>query len=204
LADDLPLLSQTLFLVSALHQRHCTRQVRVRLVMTSVKINETIRFADYELNPQTYRLSRAGHTLRLERIPTEILIFLIERKGELVSREKIAEKIWGKDVFVDTDNSINGAVRKIRQALKDDAEQPRFIQTITGRGYRFVGDIAGSESVSISPSSGNGFAPTVSSTALPQASSGTATDSSPPRASCGRGLWSRQRCLSCSWCLWQD
>jgi DNA-binding response OmpR family regulator len=104
--------------------------------MASVNINETIRFADYELNPQTYRLSRAGHTLRLERIPTEILIFLIERQGELVSREQIAEKIWGKDVFVDTDNSINGAVRKIRQALKDDAEQPRFIQTITG------GDIA--------------------------------------------------------------
>src|SRR5690348_6438061 len=86
--------------------------------MTSVKINEIIRFADYELNPQTYRLSRAGNTLRLERIPTEILIFLIERKGELVTREKIAERIWGKDVFVDTDNSINGAIRKIRQALK--------------------------------------------------------------------------------------
>jgi TolB-like protein/DNA-binding winged helix-turn-helix (wHTH) protein/Tfp pilus assembly protein PilF len=149
--------------------------------MASVNINETIRFADYELNPQTYRLSRAGHTLRLERIPTEILIFLIERKGELVSREKIAEKIWGKDVFVDTDNSINGAVRKIRQALKDDAEQPRFIQTITGRGYRFVGDIVGRESASLTPSRGNGFAPIVSRAALPQASSATAADSSPQR-----------------------
>ena len=135
--------------------------------MASVNINETIRFADYELNPQTYRLSRAGHTLRLERIPTEILIFLIERKGELVTREKIAERIWGKDVFVDTDNSINGAIRKIRQALKDDAEQPRFIQTITGRGYRFIGDIAESESVSITPSSGNGIAPMGSHRAAP-------------------------------------
>jgi len=149
--------------------------------MTSVKINEIIRFADYELNPQTYRLSRAGNTLRLERIPTEILIFLIERKGELVTREKIAERIWGKDVFVDTDNSINGAIRKIRQALKDDAEQPRFIQTITGRGYRFIGDIAESESVSITPSSGNGIAPMDSHTVLPQANSRTAVDSSPHR-----------------------
>jgi TolB-like protein/DNA-binding winged helix-turn-helix (wHTH) protein/Tfp pilus assembly protein PilF len=150
--------------------------------MASVNINETIRFADYELNPQTYRLSRAGHTLRLERIPTEILIFLIERQGELVSREQIAEKIWGKDVFVDTDNSINGAVRKIRQALKDDAEQPRFIQTITGRGYRFIGDIEESESAASTPSNGNGFAsPTISSSVPAQASSATAADSSPQR-----------------------
>src|SRR5207249_6540693 len=121
-------------------------------VLASVNINETIRFADYELNPQTYRLSRAGHTLRLERIPTEILIFLIERQGELVSREQIAEKIWGKDVFVDTDNSINGAVRKLRQALKDDAEQPRFIQTITGRRCRFIGDIEVMESAATTAS----------------------------------------------------
>jgi TolB-like protein/DNA-binding winged helix-turn-helix (wHTH) protein/Tfp pilus assembly protein PilF len=113
--------------------------------MAPLNVRETIRFGDYELDPQTCRLSRQGRVLKLERIPTEILLFLIEHKGELVSREQIADRIWGKDVFLDTDNSINGAIRKIRQVLKDDAEQPRFVQTITGRGYRFIGAITESE-----------------------------------------------------------
>jgi TolB-like protein/DNA-binding winged helix-turn-helix (wHTH) protein len=109
--------------------------------MESAKLNQSIRFADFELNAQTYRLTHLGRSVKLERIPSEILIFLIERKGELVTREQIVERIWGKDVFLDTDNSINGAIRKIRQALRDDAEQPRFIQTISGRGYRFIADL---------------------------------------------------------------
>src|SRR4029077_13245041 len=62
----------------------------------------------------------------------------IEERGQLVTRDRIIERIWGKDVFLDTDNSINAAIRKIRQVLKDDPEQPRFVQTITGRGYRFI------------------------------------------------------------------
>src|SRR4051794_41808584 len=70
-------------------------------------------------------------------------MFLTERPGELVSREQIAERIWGKGTFLDTDNSINGAVRKIRQVLEDDPEKPRFVQTITGRGYRFVAPVRG-------------------------------------------------------------
>ena len=103
-----------------------------------------IRFGDeLELDRSAYQLRRAGRLLKLERIPLEILLFLTERPGQLVSREQIAERIWGKGTFLDVDNSINGAVRKIRQALKDDPEQPRFIQTITGRGYRFVAPILG-------------------------------------------------------------
>src|SRR5438046_10259052 len=68
-------------------------------------------------------------------------MLLTERPGELVSREQIAERVWGKGTFLDTDNSINGAVRKIRQVLEDDPEKPRFVQTITGRGYRFVAPV---------------------------------------------------------------
>jgi TolB-like protein/DNA-binding winged helix-turn-helix (wHTH) protein/Tfp pilus assembly protein PilF len=109
--------------------------------MESIKLNESVRFADFELNPQTYRLSRHRRALKLERIPTEILIFLIEHKGELVTREQIVERIWGRNAFLDTDNSLNGAIRKIRQALRDDAEKPCFIQTITGHGYRFIADL---------------------------------------------------------------
>src|SRR4029077_17552788 len=83
----------------------------------------------------------AGRLLKLERIPMEVLLLLIEQRGQLVSREQIVERIWGKDVFLDTDNSINAAIRKIRQVLKDDPEQPRFVQTLTGRGYRFIAPV---------------------------------------------------------------
>ena len=62
----------------------------------------------------------------------ELLILLVQRGGELVSREEIAERLWGKDVFVDVDHSINTAIRKIRQVLKDDPEKPRFVETVVG------------------------------------------------------------------------
>ena len=71
----------------------------------------------------------------------EVLLLLAERRGQLVTREEIIEKLWGKDVFLDTDNAINTAIRKIRQILKDDPEQPRFVQTITGKGYRFIAPV---------------------------------------------------------------
>ncbi|HKV81177.1 MAG TPA: protein kinase [Candidatus Sulfotelmatobacter sp.] len=96
---------------------------------------------DFELDPRAYELRRGGRSLKLERIPMELLLLLVEQRGQLVTREQIIEKIWGKDVFLDADTSINSAVRKIRQVLKDDPEQPRFIQTVTGRGYRFIASI---------------------------------------------------------------
>jgi TolB-like protein/DNA-binding winged helix-turn-helix (wHTH) protein/Tfp pilus assembly protein PilF len=112
-----------------------------------------VRFGeDFELDLQAYRLLRAGRALRLERIPMEILLLLVERRGQIVSREEIVQRVWGKDVFLDTDNSINGAIRKIRQALRDDPEQPRFIQTITGQGYRFIAPVV-SEAKDVSASS---------------------------------------------------
>jgi len=92
-----------------------------------------------EVDPQGYEVRRGGRTVRLERIPMEILLLLLERRPELVTRDQIAEKIWGPEVFVDTGNSINAAMFKIRQALRDDPENPRFIRTITGKGYRFIG-----------------------------------------------------------------
>jgi len=104
-----------------------------------VKIQQRIKIADdLEIDPQSYELCNSGNVFKLERIPAEILLFLIEKRGQLVTREEIAAHSWGKNVFLDTENSINVAIRKIRHALQDDAEQPRFIQTITGRGYRFI------------------------------------------------------------------
>jgi TolB-like protein/DNA-binding winged helix-turn-helix (wHTH) protein len=107
-----------------------------------VGIRNAIRFGeDFELDLQSYKLRRSGRALKLERIPMEVLLFLVEQRGQLVTREQIVEKIWGKGVFLDTDNSINGAIRKIRQVLRDDPGQPRFVQTITGKGYRFIAEV---------------------------------------------------------------
>ncbi len=92
----------------------------------------------FELDLGAYELRRAGRAVKLPRIPMEVLLLLMEQRGNLVTREQIIERIWGKEIFVDTDNSINAAIRKIRQALRDDSLEPRFIQTVTGRGYRFI------------------------------------------------------------------
>ncbi|HWX56365.1 MAG TPA: winged helix-turn-helix domain-containing protein [Verrucomicrobiae bacterium] len=101
-----------------------------------------VRFGqDFELDLRVGELRRSGRLLKLEHIPTEMLRLLIEQKEQLVSRDQIIERIWGKDVFLDTDNSINAAIRKIRQVLKDDPAKPRFVQTITGRGYRFIAQV---------------------------------------------------------------
>jgi TolB-like protein/DNA-binding winged helix-turn-helix (wHTH) protein len=109
-------------------------------------IRQTIRFGDdFEFDSGSYRLHRAGRALKLERIPLEILFLLIEQKGQIITREQIVERVWGKNVSLDTDNSINGAIRKIRHVLKDDAEGPRFIQTISGQGYRFIAPVADAE-----------------------------------------------------------
>jgi TolB-like protein/DNA-binding winged helix-turn-helix (wHTH) protein/Tfp pilus assembly protein PilF len=103
---------------------------------------DLVKFGDdFEFDRRAYELRRAGSSLKLERIPMELLSILLERRGELVSRDEIVERIWGKDVFLDTDNSINAAVRKIRYALKDDPERPRFLQTVTAKGYRFIAQV---------------------------------------------------------------
>src|SRR5258707_319074 len=97
---------------------------------------------DLELDRGAYELRRSGKALRLSRIPMELLLLLVDRRGDLVTREEIVERLWGKDVFLDTDNSINAAIRKLRQILDDDPEQPQFIHTVTGRGYRFVAPVS--------------------------------------------------------------
>ena len=106
---------------------------------------------DLELDPRAYELRRAGRPLKLERIPMELLLLLVELRGRLVTREQIIERVWGKDVFLDADTSINSAIRKIRTVLKDDPEQPKFIQTVTGRGYRFIGGVTAIVPLTLAP-----------------------------------------------------
>ena len=112
------------------------------MASTPVREQQSIRFGeDYELDLRPRRLRRGSHVLKLERIPLEILVLLVEHKDEIVTRDEIVSRVWGKGVFLDTDNSIRGAIRKLRQALKDDADSPRFIQTVTGQGYRFIAPV---------------------------------------------------------------
>jgi eukaryotic-like serine/threonine-protein kinase len=99
-------------------------------------------FGDFRLDCSRFELYRAGRSLKLERKPMELLILLAERNGDLVTRSEIAERLWDREIFVDTEHGINTAIRKIRQVLRDDAEQPRFLLTVTGKGYRFVGTLA--------------------------------------------------------------
>jgi len=97
-----------------------------------------IRFEDFELSRATYELRRGGRAIHLERIPLELLLLLVERRGQLVTRQEILAQVWGKGVVIDADNAINTAIRKIRQALRDDPENPRLLFTVPARGYRFL------------------------------------------------------------------
>ena len=104
-----------------------------------------VRFDDFVLDWGRFQLSRAGQLVRLEGLPLQLLMFLIEKKGQLVTREQIASELWGKDVFVDVEQGINTAIRKVRKALNDDSEQPQYLQTVVGRGYRFIASTCGDE-----------------------------------------------------------
>jgi TolB-like protein/DNA-binding winged helix-turn-helix (wHTH) protein/Tfp pilus assembly protein PilF len=95
-------------------------------------------FGDFRLDCGRFELRRNGRSVRLERKPMELLILLAGRDGQLVTRIEIARHLWESEVFVDTEHGINTAIRKIRQVLADDPEQPRFVQTVTGMGYRFI------------------------------------------------------------------
>ena len=77
----------------------------------------------------------------MERQPLDLLIYLVQRKGQLITRQEIIDKLWGKDVFVDVDGGINAAIRKIRSALRDNPANPSYLETVVGKGYRFVGDV---------------------------------------------------------------
>jgi TolB-like protein/DNA-binding winged helix-turn-helix (wHTH) protein len=105
-------------------------------------VDTAFEFGEFRLDCGRFELYRAGSSVKLERKPLELLILLVQREGQLVTREEIAHHLWGSEVFVDTEHGINTAIRKIRHALRDDPEQPRFVETVTGKGYRFAATAA--------------------------------------------------------------
>ncbi len=99
------------------------------------------QFGDFRLDCGAFQLLRDGSSLRVERKPMELLILLVSREGQLVTRSEIADRLWASEVFVDTEHGINTAIRKLRYLLHDDPDHPLFIQTVVGMGYRFIAPI---------------------------------------------------------------
>ena len=101
-------------------------------------VSDTFNFGEFELDVAAFSLRRAGERLKLEKIPMEVLILLVSHRGALVGRKDIRQSLWGPRVFIEHDSAINTAIRKIRHALDDDADMPRFVETVVGKGYRFI------------------------------------------------------------------
>ncbi len=101
-------------------------------------MENVFRFARFEADRERYQLRSGSRTIKLERIPLELLFLLLEHREKLVSREQIVARLWCDESFMDTERSINTAVRKIRRALGDDPRDPRFVETVVGKGYRFI------------------------------------------------------------------
>jgi DNA-binding winged helix-turn-helix (wHTH) protein/tetratricopeptide (TPR) repeat protein len=118
----------------------------------------TLRFDVFTLDLRAGELYRSGHKIKLQEQPFRILAMLLAQPGQVVTREQLRERLWPQDTFVDFDHSLNTAVKKLRLALNDDADKPRFIETLPKRGYRFVG-------------------PAEESMGVPESSSGSATGS---------------------------
>jgi DNA-binding winged helix-turn-helix (wHTH) protein len=110
-----------------------------------------VRFDDFQLDYGRFQLCCRGVPVRLEGLPLQLLMFLVENRGQLVTREQIAAALWSKDVFVDVEQGINTAIRKIRRALADDADEPQYLQTVVGRGYRFVAPTAEEDATGAAP-----------------------------------------------------
>ena len=104
-----------------------------------------IEFENFVIDTAAYQLRRGKRVIKLERLPMELLLLLVERRGALVSRHDIVARLWGGNVFVDIENGINTAVRKLRLALHDDPRHPRYIETVAAKGYRFVAPIFSSQ-----------------------------------------------------------
>src|SRR5215471_7327225 len=102
-----------------------------------------IRFGLFEADLAAGELRKNGLQVKLQDRPFEILAILLEHPGEVVSREELRRRLWPADTFVDFDHSLNAAVKRLRDALRDSADNPRFIETLARRGYRFMAPVAG-------------------------------------------------------------
>ena len=108
-----------------------------------------VRFANFEVNLRAGELRREGSKVRLQEQPFSLLTVLLESAGEVVTREELRKRLWAEDTFVDFDHRLAVAVSKLRDALRDSAEKPTFVQTVGRRGYRFMGQLESTDSLSL-------------------------------------------------------
>ncbi len=120
-----------------------------------------VRFGTFEVDLNARELRKSGVRIKLHGQPFEVLSMLLQRPGEVVPREELRQKLWPTDTFVDFDHGVNTAINRLREALGDSAETPRFIETVPRRGYRFIGTVNGG--------AGNGVEPTALTEAQPDA-----------------------------------
>jgi cholera toxin transcriptional activator len=109
--------------------------------MSPTRTNGIFRFGAYEVDPGSGELRKSGLRLRVQEQPFQVLLVLLERPSEVVTREELRQKLWPADTFVDFDHSLNTVINKLREALSDSAANPRFIETLARRGYRFLAPV---------------------------------------------------------------
>lgn len=106
-----------------------------------------VRFGSFEVDKLTGELRKKGSRVKLQQQPFQILLMLLQRKGDIVTREELRQRLWPEDTFVDFDHGLNAAVKRLREALGESADSPVFIETLARRGYRFAVPIGGTDSV---------------------------------------------------------
>lgn len=102
---------------------------------------EVVRFDIFEVDLRAGELRKEGRLVKLQEQPLRVLSLLLERSGEVVTRDELRQNLWPADTFVDFDHGLNSAVARLRQALRDSADKPRLIETVAKRGYRFIGSM---------------------------------------------------------------
>src|SRR5262245_18369446 len=108
-----------------------------------------LRFESFELDVRSRELRKGKQRIRLQEQPFEILRLMLERPGDVVTREELARRLWPEGTFVDFEHSLNAAERRLREALGDDADNPRFMETLPRRGYRFIASMSGKATLAI-------------------------------------------------------
>ncbi len=114
---------------------------RVDVPVSANSSSQVIRFSTFEVNLHTGELRQRGQKVKLQEQPLQVLAALLERPGEMVTREELRSKLWPADTFVDFDHSLNAAIKRLRDALGESAETPILIETLARRGYRFIAPV---------------------------------------------------------------
>src|SRR6202453_5205287 len=110
--------------------------------MESLQPNSVVRFGPFEVSLQSGEVRKSGLKIRVQQQPLKLLEILLERPGEVITREELRSRVWPNESFGDFDQALNISIGKLRSALGDSAENPRFIETLPKRGYRFIADVS--------------------------------------------------------------